>query len=109
MPKKPEKEVEMPFPSTQFSEIWAEYLKHRREKGASSYTPTGLKRIFKGLIRDSQNDETTAIKIIEQSLEKNWTGLFPLKNNQSNDTRNQTYWQRIGLNGVENSKVEQPL
>lgn len=109
MAKNTKKEVEIPFKSQEFTDIWNEYLSHRKEKGASNYTPTGLNRVFKGLIRDSGNNEEVAIKIIEQSLEKNWTGLFPLKNNQINAKSNQTYWQRIGLNGVENSKVEQPL
>jgi hypothetical protein len=79
-----------PFTSEPFKLVWDEYEKHRKEKKASKYTPTGLKRVLRALVRDSNNNEEIAIKIIEQSLEKNWTGLFPLKTNTNGLTTNTT-------------------
>jgi hypothetical protein len=111
MAKKLKKTPELPFKSENFEIIWKEYITHRREKGASNYTPTGLNRVFNALIRDSLNSEEVAIKIIEQSLEKNWTGLFPLKNNIKHGQTTTTYWQRIGIGGIniEGSAKESPL
>lgn len=81
-------EVIFPFTSIEFNSIWAEYEKHRKEKKASRYTSTGLRRVLNALVRDSGNNEEIAIKIIEQTLEKNWTGLFPLKINTNGLTTN---------------------
>ena len=36
-----------------------------------------------GDLRKLSNDEETQIKIIEQSVKKNWQGLYPLKDNQT--------------------------
>lgn len=81
--RKKEVETELPFKTESFARAWDEWLEYRRERRLPKYVPTGLKRTYTGLIRDSNNDEATAIAIINNAIEKNWQGLFPLKN-QSN-------------------------
>lgn len=98
MPKKTDKKPpELPFDSPEFADIWELYLKHRREKGSSNYTATGLEMVFKKIFTLSVGMEDVAIKILTQSIENNWTGIFPLKQPIQNG---QGYFQQIGLGGA---------
>ncbi len=108
MAKKTEKTpVELPFISPEFTSMWELYITHRREKGVGNYTQTGLNMAFKKLIRLSLDVEKTAIKILEQSIENNWTGIFPLK--LDNDGRNQSYFRDIGAGRISGQTVETPI
>jgi uncharacterized protein YdaU (DUF1376 family) len=71
--------IPLPFKGPAFESIWSEWLQYRKEARIKNYTPTGLKRLFRGLAEQSNNDEAVAIQIIEQSLTKGWQGLFELK------------------------------
>lgn len=71
----------LPFEGPEFKAAWDEWIQYRKERKLPGYKPTGLKRTFAGLIRDSNNNIKTAIEIIHFSIEKNWQGLFPLKQN----------------------------
>lgn len=71
--------IPLPFKGPAFESIWSEWLQYRKEARIKNYTPTGLKRLFKWLAEQSNNDEAVAIQIIEQSLTKGWQGLFELK------------------------------
>jgi hypothetical protein len=73
------KEPELPFKTESFARAWDEWISYRKERRLPKYVPTGLSRTFSGLIRDSLNDEATAIEMIHQAIEKNWQGLFPIK------------------------------
>jgi hypothetical protein len=70
---------ELPFKSDAFAEAWEEWLLYRRERRLPAYKPVGLKRTFNMLIRDSDNNEETAIAMLGQSIEQNYQGIFPLK------------------------------
>lgn len=74
-------DIPLPFQSLEFASIWKEWLQHRKEARIKNYTPTGLRRLFKWLIAESDNNEQVAIQIIDQSLSKGWQGLFELKTN----------------------------
>lgn len=78
--------IPLPFKSPNFASIWSEWLQYRKEARIKNYTPTGLKRLFKWLSDTSNGDEGIAIKIVEQSLEKGWQGLFELKSNLNGKT-----------------------
>lgn len=71
--------MQLPWPSDNFREAWAEWLQYRKERSLARYTPTGLKRTFTELIKDSVGDEAIAIKIIHKSIAMSYQGLFPLK------------------------------
>jgi hypothetical protein len=71
--------ISLPFPSERFSTIWKEFQSHRIEI-KKKMTPRSEKMLLKSLVNDSNNNEETAIKIIEQSIANGWQGLFTLKN-----------------------------
>jgi hypothetical protein len=110
MPKKAIIIVDLPFTSPEFQLIWAEWMAFRSERRLPAYKPTGLKRTLAALVRDSGNSEETAIAMIIQSIEKNWQGLFPIKNNQiNNNGRTGSYFQNIGFGRVQGHEAERPL
>lgn len=76
--------MELPFKSPEFGQAWEEWIQYRNERKLPKYVPTGLKRTFSMLVRISGNNEQIAISIINQSIELNYQGLFPLKNIQQN-------------------------
>ena len=82
--------VHMPFNDDRFIEKWAEWLQYRKERRLPNYVPTGLKRTFNAIIRDSGNDPKIAVLMIEQAIEKSWMGIYPLKttNNGTNNSGN---------------------
>lgn len=71
--------VQFPWNDDRFIEKWQEWLRYRSERHIARYVPTGLKRTFSKLVKDSNGDMETAIAIIDQSLELSYQGLFPLK------------------------------
>jgi len=77
-------EIKLPFESNLFQEAWNEWLEYRKQKKIKKYVPIGLKKTFTHLVAISNNDEATAIAIINQSIEQSYQGLFPLKNNNKN-------------------------
>jgi len=62
-----------------FKEVWSRWEKFRSEI-KKKITPTTRDQQFKLL---SQFPESTAIAMIEQSITNSWTGIFPVKNIQS--------------------------
>lgn len=79
-------DIPLPFQGPEFAAIWKEWLQFRKEARIKNYTPTGLKRVFKKLIRISRNDEKLAVEIVDQSLSNEWQGLFELKTNFNGKT-----------------------
>lgn len=70
----------LPFQSEAFRTTWQLWVEYRKENGLKPYKPVGLAQVLKGLVRKAGNNEQMAIRIIEQSMENGWRGLFPLKN-----------------------------
>lgn len=68
----------LPF-GNEFSTSWNEWLEYRKQKKIKKYVPIGLSKTFSLLRRISNDNEQTAIQIINQSIENNYQGLFPLK------------------------------
>lgn len=68
----------LPFESEQFKTTWNEWLEYRKERRLPKYVPRGLKMTFTKLVRESDNDERTAIKMIENSMEQNYQGIFKI-------------------------------
>lgn len=64
------------------------WLAYKKEK-AQSYKPTGFKTFYKKLCEFSGNNPQTAMAIIEQSMQNNYAGIFPLRNN--NNINNGSY------------------
>lgn len=60
------------------------WLAYKKEK-AQSYKPTGFKTFYKKLCELSNNNPQIAMAIIEQSMQNNYAGIFPLRNNNNNN------------------------
>ena len=60
------------------------WLAYKKEK-AQSYKPTGFKTFYKNLCELSGNNPQVAMAIIEQSMQNNYAGIFPLRNNNNNN------------------------
>ena len=78
--------IELPYQSETFKAAWDEWMQYRKERKLPKYIPTGLKKTFTMLLRISANSEQKAIEIINQSIELNYQGLFPLKENYATTT-----------------------
>ena len=64
-------------------EVVDTWLQYKKEKG-QSYKPTGFKTFYKKLCELSGNNPQVAMAIIEQSMQNNYAGIFPLRNNNNN-------------------------
>ena len=72
-------------------ETWIAYKKERHE----SYKPTGFKTFYKKLCEFSGNNPQVAMAIIEQSMQNNYAGIFPLRNNNNNNYGRETITDKI--------------
>jgi len=73
--------IPLPYQEPEFSAIWGEWLQHRKEARIKNYTPTGLKRAFNKLVRESGGNYQVAIEMIDNSISSGYQGIFPLKQN----------------------------
>lgn len=71
--------TELPFNSLEFQQAWDEWLQFRKERKLPKYVPVGIKKTLTALVNKSGNCEEVAIKMIEQSIEQNWQGIFEIK------------------------------
>jgi len=72
-------------------EMWLAYKKEK----AQSYKPTGFKTFYKKLCELSGNNPQVAMAIIEQSMQNNYAGIFPLRNNNNNNYGRETITDKI--------------
>jgi hypothetical protein len=63
-------------------EVVETWLAYKKEK-AQTYKPTGFKTFYKKLCELSSNNPQVAMAIIEQSMQNNYAGIFPLRNNNN--------------------------
>lgn len=78
--------VKIPFAESEFLDKWSEWIMYRKQRKLANYVPIGIQRTFDRLFSDSKGDVKIAMAIIEQSIEKNWQGLFPLKTQYNGST-----------------------
>ena len=70
------------------------WLAYKKEK-VQSYKPTGFKTFYKKLCEFSGNNPHVAMAIIEQSMQNNYAGIFPLRNNNNNNYGRETITDKI--------------
>lgn len=70
----------MPFESDKFAEAWAIWIQERKARRYGKYTHVGEQTALHKLLKDSNEDESTAIEMIGESIANSWRGIFPLKN-----------------------------
>ncbi len=89
-------QIDLPF-NDDFKKVWEEWITYRKEHRFKQYVPSGLKKTFTELKNLSNNNEQTAIKMIERAMSNNWQGFnFKLPN----DAKQSTSAQSEQLNGV---------
>lgn len=75
-------ELKIPWKTENFKAQWKLYKVFRKKKHKFTFLNTDSEnRALKELQNLSGGNERAAIKIIEQSVDKGWRGLFELKNN----------------------------
>ena len=81
-----------------FSAKWGEWIKYRKEM-RKTLTASTIKKQLRRLTKFSVSN---AIKAIDESIEKGWTGLFPKDQNEkvsNNGQRSKTTIQHTGTDG----------
>lgn len=105
-PKKSELDMSIVAPNMlEPVETWIAYKKERHE----SYKPTGFKTFYKKLCQYSNNDHDTAMLIIELSMQNNYAGIFPLRNNNSVNYGRETITEKIRRSVEESNAFSQQL
>ena len=69
-------------------EAWEYWKKYRKETFNSTYKPLGEKAALKKMARLSDGNKELQLKIIEQSIENGWRGLFKLKETERSKISN---------------------
>ena len=82
--KSKKSQLDMSIVSSEMLEVVETWLAYKKEK-AQSYKPTGFKTFYKKLCELSGNNPQVAMAIIEQSMQNNYAGIFPLRNNNNNN------------------------
>jgi hypothetical protein len=78
--------VVMPFDSDSFAKHWAIWKLYRLKQHKFKYkSEISEQQALRTLSEVSGNDESLAIKIIYQSIERGWSGFFKLKQDKNND------------------------
>ena len=92
---KPKKsELDMSIVATEMREAVDTWLAYKKEKG-QSYKPTGFKTFYKKLCELSNNNPQIAMAIIEQSMQNNYAGIFPIRNNNNVNYGRETITDKI--------------
>lgn len=92
--KSKKSQLDMSIVSSEMREVVDTWLSYKKEK-AQSYKPTGFKTFYKKLCELSNNNPQVAMAIIEQSMQSNYAGIFPLKNNNNNNYGRETITDKI--------------
>ena len=96
------KEIEYPFPTKEFKAGWDLWKAYRKKKDKFQYfDEESEKKALSELFNLSKMNESTALAIIRQSIDKGWKGFFELKNTTNGNTNN----SNIGFSSNGNSKV----
>ena len=87
-----------PFEFPEFAAKWDLWIAYRAELRIKAYKHIGEQAALKELSEMSAGNVGTAIAIINQSISKNWRGLFELDDNKQNgrQTINPNLSDRVG-------------
>ena len=90
------KEITFPFDSDEFKKYWSLWLEFKKEQFNFTYKSNiSIQATLNELVKLSNGQEQTAIKIIEQSIAKGWQGLFQLKTETNGTNNNQKIAPKI--------------
>lgn len=79
MKKEPPKQLKNPF-SENFEKTWELWKEYKKEAFGFEYKSVITEQMgLKHLVDLSDGEEEKAVKIVEQSIRRQWQGFFPLK------------------------------
>lgn len=84
---------------------WAQWLDYRAKVKKPFKTPRGERRAMNELVKLSQGDQTLQQRIVDQSVDHEWVGLFELKTNRTSNGSTPAANQ-IGAAGADYSRPE---
>jgi len=76
--------IEKDYPLDLNEDAWASWKEFRKEQFRTTYKSLGESAAIAKILRISNNDKDIQAKIIQQSIENGWKGLFPLKTEKQN-------------------------
>lgn len=91
---RPKTSLDLSIVAPEMQEVVDTWMQYKKEK-AQSYKPTGFKTFYKKLCELSGNNPQVAMAIIEQSMQNNYAGIFPLRNNNNNNYGRETITDKI--------------
>jgi len=68
------------FVKNDFWDLWKEWISYRKKIRKHFKTKNGMEKSYNKLIKLSAGDPKIARRIVEQSIDNEWIGLFELKN-----------------------------
>lgn len=78
------KNLSLSFVECAFSEAFMEWYSYKEEINDQYKTQKGIELAYKKLKKLSNDNPEIAMRIVEESIEHGWKGLFPLKNERNN-------------------------
>lgn len=72
--------LDMSIVATEFLPVVVEWLEYKKEKN-QSYKPKGFVKFYNKLVEMSKGNVEIARQIIDQSMQNNYSGIFPLRQN----------------------------
>ena len=91
-PKK--KGLDLSIVSSEMREPVETWLAYKKEKG-QMYKPTAFKTFYRKFCELCGNNPQIAMAIVEQSIQNNYAGIFPLRNNNNNNYGRETITDKI--------------
>lgn len=77
---KNEEEIVFPFGSENFKKIWEAWKGYKKEEFRFSFkSKISEQAALKKLGEESGNDETLAVRMIENAMARKWQGIYPIK------------------------------
>ena len=93
-----------PYDSDEFLNLWNMWKEDRKNRKIKKYTQVGEQTALKKLQDESNDDESTAIKMIQNSIANGYQGIFPINNKGKNNTAPQKFDKDKLLNHLEQTR-----
>ncbi|QDP64175.1 MAG: hypothetical protein Unbinned2250contig1000_34 [Prokaryotic dsDNA virus sp.] len=99
-----ETQIVYPYDSDEFLNLWNMWKEDRKNRKIKKYTQVGEQTALKKLQDESNDDESTAIKMIQNSIANGYQGIFPINNKGKNNTAPQKFDKDKLLNHLEQTR-----
>ena len=83
--------IMLPFMDSRFKLAWIMWIDERKARRYGRYTQIGEQAALHKLYKEADEDLDTAIEMINESVANGWRGIFPLKKNKNERTKNKGF------------------